>query len=393
MRTPIEPRAREKPSLRSRGLGLRKTLIAGILLMLVGCGEPTVRELENRRELEALLTAISLKNKKELDKDIRRIEDRHTSGGLSDEGYKDLQEIIKKAMADDWAGPRNRPMNSARRSRTSNDLWRHLAMKKLISASALITVIVLSTAWAGWKLLGQRPRRPVAGSFHRSKVDSFGHTRGIVQVDLMRRMMAEQDRSTPPAPEPGAGHGHLVPSQDHPLLGRRAPAFTLKDARGMTWDLGEEVSKGPVVIVFYLGSTCMACVAHLVELDVAISRFDERGARVLAVSGDSPEFSTGTHPQIRRVSDPTPERSRPRHLLGLRCVEADPRRGRRRRRSTARYLRGGSRWFDPVGLPRESPLRRHRSDSDRTREGPAGQDLEQADKRSMRWTAAWTPFT
>jgi hypothetical protein len=75
-----------------------------MLMMLVGCGEPTVRELENRRELEALLTAISLKNKKELDKDIRRIEDRHTSGGLSDEGYKDLQEIIKKAMADDWAG-------------------------------------------------------------------------------------------------------------------------------------------------------------------------------------------------------------------------------------------------------------------------------------------------
>ncbi len=164
-------------------------------------------------------------------------------------------------------------------------------MKKLISAPTLITVIVLSTAWAGWKLLGQRPRRPVAGSFHRSKVNSFGHTRGIVQVNLMRRLMAEQIRSTPPAPDPGAGQGHLMPSQDHPLLGRRAPAFTLKDARGMTWNLGEEVSKGPVVIVFYLGSTCTACVAHLVELDVAISRFDERGARVLAVSGDSPEFS------------------------------------------------------------------------------------------------------
>ncbi len=73
-------------------------------LALAGCGEPSVRELKNRRELEALLTAISLKNKKELDKDIQRIEDRHTSGELSDASYKDLQAIIKKARDGDWAG-------------------------------------------------------------------------------------------------------------------------------------------------------------------------------------------------------------------------------------------------------------------------------------------------
>jgi peroxiredoxin len=35
----------------------------------------------------------------------------------------------------------------------------------------------------------------------------------------------------------------------------------------------------------------VACVTHLVELDAAMSRFRERGARVLAVSGDAPEFS------------------------------------------------------------------------------------------------------
>ena len=70
---------------------------------MAGCGEPSERELKNRRELEALLTAISLKNKKELDKDIQRIEDRHTSGELSDDSYKDLQEIVKKAQAGDWA--------------------------------------------------------------------------------------------------------------------------------------------------------------------------------------------------------------------------------------------------------------------------------------------------
>ena len=53
-------------------------------LLLSGCGEPSIRELKNRRELEALLTAISLKNKNELEKDIQRIEDRHNAGELSD---------------------------------------------------------------------------------------------------------------------------------------------------------------------------------------------------------------------------------------------------------------------------------------------------------------------
>ena len=67
-----------------------------------------MRELKNRRELEALLTAISLKNQKELDKDIQRIDERHASGELSDASYKDLGEIIKKARGGDWAGAEKR---------------------------------------------------------------------------------------------------------------------------------------------------------------------------------------------------------------------------------------------------------------------------------------------
>jgi hypothetical protein len=79
-------------------------LLVWLVLLLTGCGDPSVRELKNRRELEALLTAISLKNQKELDKDIQRIEERHTSGELSAESYSDLQEIIKKAKDGDWGG-------------------------------------------------------------------------------------------------------------------------------------------------------------------------------------------------------------------------------------------------------------------------------------------------
>jgi hypothetical protein len=88
----------------SRAPRHRTTWLVVVLLALAGCGEPSLRELENRRELEALLTAISLKNKKELDRDIKRIDDRHASGELSDDSYKDLQEIVKKAKAGDWTG-------------------------------------------------------------------------------------------------------------------------------------------------------------------------------------------------------------------------------------------------------------------------------------------------
>ena len=52
-----------------------------------------------------------------------------------------------------------------------------------------------------------------------------------------------------------------------------------------------KLAHGPVVIVFYLGSTCMACVTHLTELEVAMARFTARETRMLTVSADTPEFS------------------------------------------------------------------------------------------------------
>ncbi len=164
-------------------------------------------------------------------------------------------------------------------------------LKKVLAALALIAVVVVSVAWTGWKLYGQRPVRPVVGSFHRSKVDGSGHTRGIVQVDLMRRIMEGKARSVPPSNVPGGEDARVVPTQEHPLFGHRAPALVLRDTSGKTWDLGAEVSDGPVVVVFYLGSTCVACVTHMVELDAAMSRFRASGTRVIAVSGDAPEFS------------------------------------------------------------------------------------------------------
>jgi hypothetical protein len=72
------------------------------LLVLAGCGGPSDEERENRKTFEFLLTAVSLKNAKELEKDAQRIEERHAAGKLSDARHRDLRGIIEKARAGDW---------------------------------------------------------------------------------------------------------------------------------------------------------------------------------------------------------------------------------------------------------------------------------------------------
>ena len=58
---------------------------------------------QKSRAFEALLSAVSLKNRKELEKDARLIEERHAAGELSEARHKDLRAIIEKARAGDWS--------------------------------------------------------------------------------------------------------------------------------------------------------------------------------------------------------------------------------------------------------------------------------------------------
>ncbi len=106
MAVPIDgfpARAATSRARRSGAHPARSALVAAMVVALAGCsGEPSERELKNRRELEALLTAVSLKDKEELDRDARRIEDRRASGELSEAPYRTLREIIAKARAGDW---------------------------------------------------------------------------------------------------------------------------------------------------------------------------------------------------------------------------------------------------------------------------------------------------
>jgi hypothetical protein len=92
-----------------RGRGFRATVLAGLVATLLGCGrEPSQRELKNAKAFEALLTAVSLHSQKELEKDAKYIEERHTAGELSESNYKAIQGIIEKARAQDWEGAEKR---------------------------------------------------------------------------------------------------------------------------------------------------------------------------------------------------------------------------------------------------------------------------------------------
>jgi hypothetical protein len=86
-------------------------LVLGFALAvaLSGCGrEPTRREVENARAFEALLTAVSLKNSQELERDARLIEERHAAGDLSARNYEQIAQVIARARAGDWSGAETR---------------------------------------------------------------------------------------------------------------------------------------------------------------------------------------------------------------------------------------------------------------------------------------------
>ncbi|MDQ3658800.1 MAG: redoxin domain-containing protein [Rubrobacteraceae bacterium] len=72
-------------------------------------------------------------------------------------------------------------------------------------------------------------------------------------------------------------------------VGERAPDFALPSD---SWDekvsLKSYVDTGPVVLFFYPGDWSSVCTDQLSRVQAEISRFEEKGARVLAISADTP---------------------------------------------------------------------------------------------------------
>jgi peroxiredoxin len=72
-------------------------------------------------------------------------------------------------------------------------------------------------------------------------------------------------------------------------IGEKAPDFTLpSDSWKNEVSLEEVRREGPVVLFFYPGDWSSVCTDQMSQVQQEIGRFEEKGARVLGVSVDSP---------------------------------------------------------------------------------------------------------
>jgi hypothetical protein len=76
-----------------------------LALLASGCRRaPTDVERDNRRVLDAILTAITIKSTRLLEDNAKRARARHEAGQLTNEEYEGLEAIIHKARHGDWSG-------------------------------------------------------------------------------------------------------------------------------------------------------------------------------------------------------------------------------------------------------------------------------------------------
>lgn len=80
------------------------TALLGLVLFISACGGPTPQDRDNRRLLDAILTAVTIKNARLLEDNAKRAKERHDAGQLTDEQYRGMEAIIHKARQGDWAG-------------------------------------------------------------------------------------------------------------------------------------------------------------------------------------------------------------------------------------------------------------------------------------------------
>jgi peroxiredoxin len=71
-------------------------------------------------------------------------------------------------------------------------------------------------------------------------------------------------------------------------VGDKAPAFTLKDPEGKEVSSTALLAQGPLVVSFYRGVWCPYCNMELQALQAALPEFERRGAKLVAISPQTP---------------------------------------------------------------------------------------------------------
>lgn len=91
-------------------------------------------------------------------------------------------------------------------------------------------------------------------------------------------------------------------------VGASCPPFTLGDASGTRVSSADLLARGPVVIVFYRGAWCPYCNIYLHRWQGYLPRLAERGATLVAISGEPPDRSAAmarkTEATFTVLSDP-----------------------------------------------------------------------------------------
>lgn len=76
--------------------------VFSITIIFGGCRKHSDESRQNRRVVDAILTAVTLKSLKELDKDAALLEKRLADGLLPERHYKTVRAIIEKARSGNW---------------------------------------------------------------------------------------------------------------------------------------------------------------------------------------------------------------------------------------------------------------------------------------------------
>lgn len=82
-------------------------------------------------------------------------------------------------------------------------------------------------------------------------------------------------------------------------VNQSAPDFKTEDQNGNTIHLKSLLKKGPVVLIFYRGEWCPYCNKHLKQLEDSLSQITSKGAKVIAVTPQKPEFIAKTIEQTK----------------------------------------------------------------------------------------------
>lgn len=99
--------------------------------------------------------------------------------------------------------------------------------------------------------------------------------------------LAVMDRATVELRESGIVDRSLA-------VGETAPLFELPNALGETIRLKDALNEGPVVLSFYRGQWCPYCNLELRALQKHLPEIEARGARLIAVSAQTPDNTLST---------------------------------------------------------------------------------------------------